>query len=63
MPIYEYRCDDCGREFETFVTPGRPAAECPGCHGLHLTREMSVFAARGTDATARAVASEVECTS
>lgn len=32
MPTYEYRCRDCGREFEVFQrmsdTPGAP---CPGC--------------------------------
>ncbi|HUY18282.1 MAG TPA: zinc ribbon domain-containing protein [Candidatus Binataceae bacterium] len=46
MPIYEYRCDDCGQSFESFVMPGRTADECPDCHGAHLKREMSVFAAR-----------------
>ena len=53
MPIYEYRCDDCGRSFETFVMPGRSEAECPGCRGVHLRREMSIFAARGGGETMR----------
>ena len=33
MPTYEYRCPECGNEFEKF---GRmsdpPVTECPGCH-------------------------------
>ncbi len=48
MPIYEYRCADCERSFETFVRPGHDDdAECPSCHGSKLKRELSVFAARG----------------
>ncbi len=49
MPIYEFRCDDCERSFETFVMPGRSDAECPTCGGANLRRELSVFAARAGD--------------
>lgn len=57
MPIYEYRCTRCDRSFEAFVRPG-DAAECPHCHGSKLTREMSTFAARGSNGDgAAAVAS------
>jgi putative FmdB family regulatory protein len=50
MPIYEYRCEDCTSSFETLVRPGHDEkAQCPSCHGDHLTRQMSVFAARGGD--------------
>ncbi len=50
MPIYEFHCADCDRSFETLVRPGHDEdAECPGCHGARLSREMSVFAsARGS---------------
>jgi putative FmdB family regulatory protein len=44
MPIYEYRCSDCDRSFETLVSPGRFEAECPKCGGVNLSRELSVFA-------------------
>jgi putative FmdB family regulatory protein len=54
MPIYEYRCEDCDRSFETFVMPGRTDAACPACHGAHIKREMSVFAARGASEAAPA---------
>lgn len=46
MPIYEYRCRDCGCRFETLVRGGDTATECPTCHGRRLGREMSVFAPR-----------------
>jgi len=43
MPIYEYACQDCGREFEALVrtdtVPG-----CPQCHSTRLEKQLSVFA-------------------
>ncbi len=49
MPIYEYRCINCDCSFEAFVRPGDGGAQCPDCHGSKLTREMSTFAARGSN--------------
>ena len=40
MPIFEYRCGDCDREFEAFVTAER-TAECPACHGANLVKQLS----------------------
>jgi putative FmdB family regulatory protein len=40
MPIFEYLCRDCGREFETFVTGERKAA-CPECQGANLGKLLS----------------------
>ena len=43
MPIYEYLCQDCGEQFEKLVRPSdRP--ECPRCHSVSLTKQLSVFA-------------------
>lgn len=44
MPIYEYQCASCGREFETLVRSSSPPAECPGCHGTELRKMLSTFA-------------------
>ncbi len=34
MPTYEYRCKDCGHEFETVQSFSDDAlTECPQCHG------------------------------
>lgn len=49
MPIFEYRCDDCGTKFEKLVR--RQGAEdvlCPTCGETHLTQQFSTFAAHGT---------------
>ena len=56
MPIYEYRCANCDRSFEAFVRPGDGGAQCPNCHGSKLTREMSTFAARGSNGDGAAAA-------
>ena len=40
MPIFEYRCGDCAREFEAFVTAER-TPECPACQGSNLQKLLS----------------------
>jgi putative FmdB family regulatory protein len=44
MPLFEYACQTCDREFETLVR-GQETPACPVCHGTDLTRRLSVFAA------------------
>jgi putative FmdB family regulatory protein len=48
MPIFEYRCDDCGNKFEKLVRSSarETAAECPSCGRDHVTTQVSSFAAR-----------------
>jgi putative FmdB family regulatory protein len=50
MPIYEYRCEDCGTKFEKLVrrNPEAPGIECPSCGQKHLKQELSTFAAHAT---------------
>ena len=44
MPLYEYACKSCSKEFEALVRASE-TAECPSCHGKDLERRLSVFAA------------------
>jgi putative FmdB family regulatory protein len=44
MPIFEYQCASCGKEFELLVRNSSPAAECPGCNGTKLRKKLSAFA-------------------
>ena len=47
MPIFEYKCDDCGTKFEKLVrrSADADAIRCPSCGTDHLTTEYSTFAA------------------
>ena len=46
MPIYEYRCNKCGKITEFLEKAyNRPKATCAHCGGTKLTRQLSVFSA------------------
>lgn len=48
MPIYEYRCSDCGKEFEKlmgFSDPNVNSPECPGCQSENTRKRLSTVAA------------------
>lgn len=40
MPLFEYKCRDCGHAFEAFVTRDRPAG-CPSCESTNLNKLLS----------------------
>ncbi|HFC97058.1 MAG TPA: zinc ribbon domain-containing protein [Thermosulfurimonas dismutans] len=46
MPIYEFRCDDCGERFEKLCLSSRDEQEtrCPRCGSPRVRREFSTFA-------------------
>ena len=46
MPIYEYRCTNCGQEFEEIMKLSDPAPRCPGCGSDKVERQMSTAAFR-----------------
>ncbi|MFH1436867.1 MAG: zinc ribbon domain-containing protein [Pseudomonadota bacterium] len=43
MPIYEYKCNTCGRISEFLVSGKEPAgsAQCPSCGGRRMERVLS----------------------
>lgn len=45
MPIFEYRCDDCGTKFEKLVRRTGEEVVCPSCGEQHLKQQLSTFAA------------------
>ena len=55
MPIYEYACKQCGREFETLVRSST-VADCPDCHSTNLEKKLSVFATAGSNPEAAVAA-------
>ncbi len=46
MPIYEYRCGACGREFERYVQARAAEVECPSCASAEVRRKLSVVSVR-----------------
>ena len=46
MPLFEYECRACGRQFEYLTRDGQ-SPSCPSCHGVDLQKQLSVFAVSG----------------
>ena len=45
MPIYEYRCENCGEPFEKLVkfSASDAQVECPKCGSKHTKKALSLF--------------------
>jgi putative FmdB family regulatory protein len=52
MPIYEYRCQECGATFDRFVRSFANAAtvevECPHCRSKRCQKNISLFGTSGS---------------
>jgi putative FmdB family regulatory protein len=44
MPIFEYKCKKCGKEFEELVRNSEEKINCPKCESPKVEKKMSVFA-------------------
>ncbi len=44
MPLYEYRCKDCGAEVELLVRTSDEKPECPRCKSKKLEKLLSIVA-------------------
>jgi len=61
MPIYEYRCQDCGTVFETILFSTPTHVTCPACHAENVERQPSAFAIAGSPGRTSAGASCSGC--
>jgi putative FmdB family regulatory protein len=41
MPIFEYICKGCGKDFEALVRTNSPAPACPACNSTELEKQIS----------------------
>lgn len=57
MPVFEYKCGNCGACFETLVLRSDEVVDCPRCQSTQLSKMMSAcsFKSAGNDKTAPAV--------
>jgi len=48
MPLFEFHCSSCDRDFEELVRndDDSDAVRCPHCRSAGITRKLSVFSAR-----------------
>jgi putative FmdB family regulatory protein len=51
MPIFEYRCRDCGSKFEKLLFSAAEPVRCERCQSAELERLLSVFAVSGPGAS------------
>jgi putative FmdB family regulatory protein len=58
MPLYEFVCSKCEKDFESLVRSANweGSVACPHCGSKKLTKKLSVFAAQGGTSTAAAPA-------
>jgi len=64
MPIYEYHCENCGKEFEKlmgFSDPNINHPECPDCHSDNTHKQLSTIA--GVRGGSGAISSSSNCAS
>ncbi len=60
MPIFEYKCRDCGTKFEKIVASSRSEVVCNKCESPRVEQLLSVFAVAGSSRAA-AKAEEGPC--
>ncbi|MCK5512556.1 MAG: zinc ribbon domain-containing protein [Thermodesulfovibrionia bacterium] len=49
MPIFEYKCEGCGEEFEKLVSGSKPEVICPRCNSKNIIKKFSLFGMSGVE--------------
>ncbi|MCA1932301.1 MAG: zinc ribbon domain-containing protein [Calditerrivibrio sp.] len=47
MPIYEFRCNDCGKQFSKLIIRKDDTPECPSCKSQNVEKLISGVATFG----------------
>jgi putative FmdB family regulatory protein len=48
MPIYEYHCPDCEKNFEAILLSRDEQVSCPSCASGAVKKQLSVFSSPGS---------------
>jgi len=48
MPIFEYRCRDCGTKFEWILNSATAEVLCKSCDSPRVDKLLSIFSVSGT---------------
>ena len=50
MPLYEFQCEACGKQFEELIRSmsDRRRPKCPKCRSARVRKRFSTFAMSGT---------------
>ena len=62
MPLYAYRCEDCGHIFEQRHGWHDRASACPACTSSSVRRELPTFAVLGSANRGGVQPEAYECT-
>jgi putative FmdB family regulatory protein len=63
MPLYEYQCNDCGKDFEKMVrfSEANQNQPCPSCQGQDTKKKISSFASLGGSLGGTSVPASSSC--
>ncbi|MBN1811206.1 MAG: zinc ribbon domain-containing protein [Anaerolineae bacterium] len=58
MPVYEYRCAECGEKFDLFLRSAmqKAAPICPKCGSSEVEKAISLFGVGGASGSSKASA-------
>jgi len=54
MPIFDFRCDDCGADFELLLLKGEEPT-CPACESARVTKQLSLPRVKSSKTHAKAM--------
>jgi putative FmdB family regulatory protein len=63
MPIFEYKCESCGCEFEKLVKNSEQQVQCEKCLSENVNKKLSSFAAKISGAGTPSSCSVSDCSS
>lgn len=52
MPIFEYHCNDCDKDFDTLLAHDESATQCRHCSSENIRKKFSCFSTRTDSYTA-----------